>query len=63
MKKLLLSMLQSAITYVVLFSLLGFGSIVTGVALIFGFGPAVLLAGVLFFGAAAFIVKGMKPNG
>jgi hypothetical protein len=51
------------LTYVAGLGLAGVVSIVSGVAVLAGLGWALVVIGAMCLATAAYIVKGMKPNG
>lgn len=50
----------SAVVWLLAFGILGLGSIVSGVAVLFGLGWALIAAGAAFLVAAAFIKQGLS---
>lgn len=61
--KVLAALVANPMTYVLGFAFAGAASIVTGMAILAGAGWALLTAGVFLIAAAAFITRGMSPNG
>lgn len=51
---------SSPFTYVIGFAALGAGSVVSGVAMLAGLGPALLTAGVFLLLASFYVTSGMK---
>lgn len=63
MKKKLAALAVDPLTYVFGFALLGAVSVVSGIAVLAGAGWALVASGVFLIAAAAYITKGLKPNG
>lgn len=63
MKKILAAIAINPLTYVLGFAVLGAVSIVSGIAVLAGIGWAMIASGAFLIAAAAFITKGMTPNG
>lgn len=63
MKAAFRALVSSPMTYVLLFALLGAASIVTGVAVLYGAGPAFIASGVFLLSGAGFVMRGMSANG
>ncbi|WP_313695114.1 hypothetical protein [Achromobacter mucicolens] len=63
MKAAFRALVTSPMPYVLLFALFGAASIVTGVAILCGAGPAFIAAGVFLLSGAGFVMRGMSANG
>ncbi len=63
MKETLKALASSALTYILAFGVSGAASIVTGVFILSGSGWALVAAGAFLIAGAAYITKGLTPNG
>jgi hypothetical protein len=63
MKQTLAALAKHPLTYVLAFALSGAACVVAGVALLAGMGWSLMAAGAFLIASAAFITKGLTPNG
>jgi hypothetical protein len=61
--KMLAALAANPLTYVLGFAIAGAVSIVAGVAILAGSGWALVASGIFLIAGAAYITKGMTPNG